>query len=100
MNGSALHDCTTQSSPLRVSQVRRPMAAIAYSPGHDSLAVDVRPGGQIVEHTRKNPLRPYVRLNRGLPGAGHVHRDHTDAAAEHRVPRSEEHTPELQSPHH
>src|SRR5712691_1735546 len=62
------------------------MAAIAYTPGHDTFAVHVGPRGQVVEHARKNPLRSHVRFDRRLTGAWHVYRDYADAAAEHRVP--------------
>src|SRR6266853_2917460 len=62
------------------------MAAIANAPRYDAFAVHLGPRGQVVEHARENPLRPHVRLDRRLTGARHVYRDHTDAAAEHRVP--------------
>src|SRR5579864_318790 len=85
------------------------MAAIAYAPGDDALAVHVRPGGQIVEHARKHPLRPHVRLHGRIAGARHIHGDHTNTAAEQGVAslnfvllariRSIDHEDERRGPH-
>src|SRR5437868_12768962 len=86
MYGPALNNCATKAIFFYVRKIGRPVAAVAYAPGYDAFAIHVRPGGQIIEHARKHPLRTHVRLNGRLSGTGHVYRDDADSAAEHRVP--------------
>src|SRR5258707_13428821 len=86
MDRPALDHDRLDAVALQNAELRRPVAAPAAALDHHAPRIDLRSGGDMIEHAREHPFGIDVALERRLAAPRHVEREGRDAAPNEGLP--------------